>query len=149
MLLVHAAGSDRQRDFVDTGWVRDLVRAGRRVMSVDCRGHGESEGGSGAANREVLAGDLVELLRYTSARRIDLLGHGRGGSALLALAERRPTRVRSLVLLDGETEGSDHSALEALEKAGVPTLLRTGNALRSVTAREDVLGFLAGLPDEG
>ena len=43
VLAVHGFASSARDNWVATGWVRDLLRAGFRVLAVDQRGHGLSE----------------------------------------------------------------------------------------------------------
>ena len=43
VVLVHGFASSTRDNWVNTGWVRDLLRAGRRVLAIDQRGHGASE----------------------------------------------------------------------------------------------------------
>ena len=43
VLLVHGFASSTKDNWVNTGWVRDLLRADYRVLAVDQRGHGRSE----------------------------------------------------------------------------------------------------------
>ena len=43
VLLIHGFASNRQVNWVDTGWTGTLLRAGYRVIALDNRGHGESE----------------------------------------------------------------------------------------------------------
>lgn len=43
VLLVHGFASSARDNWVNTGWVRDLLRAGYRVLAVDQRGHGASD----------------------------------------------------------------------------------------------------------
>lgn len=42
-LCVHGFASSCKDNWVDTGWVRDLQRAGFRVLGIDQRGHGASD----------------------------------------------------------------------------------------------------------
>lgn len=43
VILVHGFASSARDNWVNTGWVRDLLRAGYRVLAVDQRGHGASD----------------------------------------------------------------------------------------------------------
>jgi len=43
VLAVHGFASSMKDTWVDTGWVRELLRRGFRVLGVDLRGHGASD----------------------------------------------------------------------------------------------------------
>ena len=43
VVVVHGFASSTRDNWVATGWVRDLLRAGYRVIGLDQRGHGASE----------------------------------------------------------------------------------------------------------
>ncbi|GAA1997226.1 alpha/beta fold hydrolase [Microbacterium ulmi] len=43
VLCVHGFASSTRDNWVSTGWVRDLTRAGYRVLALDQRGHGASD----------------------------------------------------------------------------------------------------------
>ena len=99
ILLLHGFASNAQVNWVDTGWVRHLVRAGRRVIAMDCRGHGQSQKFYDAASYgpHVMAGDARRLLDHLAITRADVMGYSMGArhSAFLTLAN--PARVRSVV----------------------------------------------------
>ena len=42
VLLIHGFASNVRINWISTGWVERLVSAGRRVIAIDNRGHGES-----------------------------------------------------------------------------------------------------------
>ncbi len=42
IVLVHGFASNKEVNWVSPGWVTTLTRAGRRVIALDNRGHGES-----------------------------------------------------------------------------------------------------------
>jgi len=42
VVLVHGFASNKEVNWVYPGWVTTLTRAGRRVIALDNRGHGES-----------------------------------------------------------------------------------------------------------
>ena len=64
ILLLHGFASNARVNWVDTGWVRHLVREGRRVIAMDCRGHGASQKfyTSQDYGPHVMAGDARRLL---------------------------------------------------------------------------------------
>jgi lipase len=78
---------------------RPLAERGRRVVSVDLRGHGAS----GYEPPWSLGTHVADLLETTAALGIESaawIGHSFGGASLAALAARAPERVERLVLLD-------------------------------------------------
>ncbi len=99
ILLLHGFASNSQVNWVDTGWVRHLVRAGRRVIAMDCRGHGQSQKFYDAASYgpHTMAGDAKRLLDHLAITRADVMGYSMGArhSAFLTLAN--PALVRSVV----------------------------------------------------
>ena len=64
MLCVHGFASSCQDNWVSTGWVRDLTRAGFRVLGVDQRGHGASDKPHDPRDytMDALVGDLLTVL---------------------------------------------------------------------------------------
>lgn len=99
VLLIHGFASNKAVNWVDTGWVRHLVRQGRRVIAIDNRGHGESAklytaDGYGAP---VMAEDARRLLDHLGIARADVIGYSMGSRIGAFLALAHPGRVRSLV----------------------------------------------------
>ncbi len=76
-----------------------LVRGGRRVVSVDLRGHGAS-GYEPPWNLATHAGDLLETADSLGIGPATWIGHSFGGLILASLAARAPERVARLALLD-------------------------------------------------
>ena len=66
VLAVHGFASSCRDNWVSTGWVRDLTRAGFRVLGVDQRGHGASDKphDPGEYTMDALVGDLVTVLEH-------------------------------------------------------------------------------------
>ncbi len=100
VLLVHGFASSADDNWVQTGWVRALTKAGRRVVTLDCRGHGQSDKphDPAAYGHDPMARDLEEVLRYANARTVDVVGYSMGSFLTLRLLERKPGRVRSAIL---------------------------------------------------
>ncbi|MDY6810986.1 alpha/beta fold hydrolase [Gordonia sp. HNM0687] len=94
VLLVHGMAGDH------TTWrafARALRREGRRVISVDLRGHGRS----GHAQTYLLddfRDDLEFVLDELDIDETDIVAHSLGGQTALRLAMDVPGRVRRLVL---------------------------------------------------
>ena len=64
VLCVHGFASSCRDNWVNTGWVRDLTRAGFRVLGVDQRGHGASDKPHDPRDytMDALVGDLLTVL---------------------------------------------------------------------------------------
>jgi pimeloyl-ACP methyl ester carboxylesterase len=99
VLLVHGFASSADDNWVQTGWVRALVNAGRRVVALDCRDwSGDKPHDPAAYGHERMAADVEEVLRYANARSVDVFGYSMGSFVTLCLLGRKPGRVRSAIL---------------------------------------------------
>ena len=78
--------------------VPDLVAAGLTVVSVDLRGHGDSDVGFGSYGDVETAEDLAALLDELATPAV-VVGNSMGAGAAAYLAAERPELVRGLVLL--------------------------------------------------
>jgi pimeloyl-ACP methyl ester carboxylesterase len=79
-----------------------LAAAGRPVLALDWRGHGDSEwvGRGGYYHFADYSADLAFLVRALGGRAI-LVGHSMGATAAMNYAGVEPDRVAALVLVDG------------------------------------------------
>ena len=64
VVVVHGFASNTKDNWVSTGWVRDLLRAGFRVLGLDQRGHGASDKPHRGRDYDLsqLAGDVEVVL---------------------------------------------------------------------------------------
>lgn len=64
VVVVHGFASSTKDNWVATGWVRDLLRAGYRVIGLDQRGHGASDKPHDSHDYDLrqLAGDVETVL---------------------------------------------------------------------------------------
>ena len=99
ILLIHGFASNAVVNWVDTGWMRFLVREGFRVVAMDCRGHGAS--GKPHAQEQygapLMAEDARRLLDHLGIARAHVMGYSMGARIAAFLALAHPARVRSLV----------------------------------------------------
>lgn len=99
VLLIHGFASSATVNWVDTGWVVDLLAAGYRVIAFDNRGHGASEKlyrleDYGAP---LMAEDARRLLDHLGIPRAHVIGYSMGSRIAAFLALAHPERIQSLV----------------------------------------------------
>jgi pimeloyl-ACP methyl ester carboxylesterase len=100
IVLVHGFASSKQINWVNPGWVSTLMRAGRRVIALDNRGHGQSSKlyDPAAYHSAIMAEDVRALLDHLEIERADVMGYSMGARIAAYLAVDHPERVRSLIL---------------------------------------------------
>jgi pimeloyl-ACP methyl ester carboxylesterase len=100
IVLVHGFASNKQINWVNTGWVSTLMRAGRRVIAFDNRGHGASSKLYDPAgyHSATMAEDVRALLDHLNIERADMMGYSMGARISAYLTVNHPSRVRSLIL---------------------------------------------------
>lgn len=100
IVLVHGFASNRQVNWVSPGWVTTLTQAGRRVIALDNRGHGESTKlyDPAAYHSAIMAEDLRALIEQLGLPRADVMGYSMGARITAFLALAHPQRVRSAIL---------------------------------------------------
>ncbi len=122
IILIHGFASNREVNWVYPGWVSTLTGAGRRVIALDNRGHGQSTKLYDPADYHTgkMAHDVRALLDHLEIARADVFGYSMGARITAFLAAAHPQRVRSAVLgglgyklIDGV--GLPESIAEALE----------------------------------
>jgi len=95
VVLLHGFVVDGATNWVAPGIVDALVRAGRRVIVPDARGHGASDKphDPAAYGETRMARDLAGLTEVVGAERFDLVGYSMGAVvSLLAAAAGQPLR---------------------------------------------------------
>jgi pimeloyl-ACP methyl ester carboxylesterase len=98
VVLVHGlASTSRLWD----GVAQHLAASSRRSLSVDLRGHGDSDAPGVGYDTSTAAQDIVALLPQVSDEAVTLAGQSWGGNVALEVAARRPDLVAGLALVDG------------------------------------------------
>ncbi|MGH6866360.1 MAG: alpha/beta fold hydrolase [Methyloceanibacter sp.] len=99
ILLIHGFASNTATNWMDTGWVRALAEAGRRVIAFDNRGHGQSEKlyAPELYGAPTMAEDARRLLDHLGIKCADIFGYSMGARIAALLVFRHPKRVRSLI----------------------------------------------------
>ncbi|MFC6768248.1 alpha/beta fold hydrolase [Natrinema soli] len=100
IVLVHGFASSRHENWRNRDWDDTLLEAGRRVIALDCRGHGESENphDPAAYETDVMAADVVRLLKHLEIETADFLGYSMGGRIGTEALYRHPERFNAGVL---------------------------------------------------
>ena len=100
IVLVHGFASTKEVNWVNPGWVSALTRAGRRVIALDNRGHGQSTKLHDPADYHTdrMAGDVRALLDHLGIQKADVMGYSMGARITAFLARDHAERVRSAIL---------------------------------------------------
>ena len=111
VLLVHGFASDGRRNWIDTGWPRALD--GRGVVTVDLRGHGQSDKPETGYTPGNLADDVAAVLDALDLSTVDAITYSMGGLVGWELARRG--RVRKLVLGGNDGRAVSKQDIEPLD----------------------------------
>jgi len=100
IVLIHGFATNAESNWGRMGWIRKLTQAGRRVITLDCRGHGASDK---PHDPEAYAGmqmpdDVVRLLDHLDVGRADLMGYSMGAQIGTLLLTQSSGRFRCAVL---------------------------------------------------
>ena len=100
VLLVHGFASSARDNWVNTGWVRDLTRAGYRVLAIDQRGHGASDKPyhDRAYVMDLFVEDVVTVLDDYLLQTVHYVGYSLGARVGWQVAVAHPERVDRAVL---------------------------------------------------
>ncbi|HTB01492.1 MAG TPA: alpha/beta fold hydrolase [Bradyrhizobium sp.] len=126
IVLVHGFASTKNVNWIYPAWVSELTKAGRRVIALDNRGHGESAKlyDPAAYRIPIMAGDVAALMDHLKIERADIMGYSLGGRMTAWLARYQPQRLRSAIfggigigLIEGG--GPGENVADALEAASI------------------------------
>src|SRR5262245_44224221 len=100
IVLVHGLASERRNNWKEPRWFDTLTAAGRRVIPLDCRGHGESDKPHDPAAYavELVSGDVLRLMDHLGVERADLMGYSMGSRISASLLARHGDRFGAAVL---------------------------------------------------
>lgn len=105
VLLLHGLGSS----IASLAAERALLRHARRVVAIDCRGHGASSKPSAFTIDDHVA-DLLGLMDALGLERADLLGRSMGSYIAQGAASRAPQRFGRLMLVVPRAHSAESSA---------------------------------------
>lgn len=106
------------------GWYGTLTAAGRQVIAVDMRGHGESSKphDTAAYDEGELACDILRLLDHLGHRQADVMGYSMGGFITMRLLHDHHARVRRAVIAG---VGENYYGRGVLETDAIAAAMRT------------------------
>jgi len=117
VVALHGFASSALLNWQQTGWTRDLTRAGFRVIAYDQRGHGASDKPEDPSrySMEQLVTDLLAVLDGYLLDEVALVGYSLGARVAWHASVDLPTRVGSAVL--GGIPGGDPLTRFRLDEA--------------------------------
>jgi len=139
VLLIHGFASNVRVNWVETGWVRTLTRAGYRVIAYDNRGHGESEKiyDEKYYGAPLMAEDARRLLEHLDISSADVMGYSMGARITAFLLKNHPDLVRSAIfggygINMARAIAGRHPIAKALEQGSIDDVVnRTARTFRA------------------
>lgn len=100
VLLVHGFASNQQINWVSTGWVKHLMDLGFVVITMDNRGHGQSQKFYALDDYSLatMAQDCLNLLGFLDIAQAHVLGYSMGARIAAVMAINHPGRIGKLIL---------------------------------------------------
>ncbi len=128
VLLVHGFASNGRVNWQATGWTNTLLGAGYRVVTIDNRGHGESEKLYDVEkySASIMAEDAKRLLDHLNIKQAAVMGYSMGARISTFLTLLHPERVSLLVI----------AGLAERMVLGVPGAEAISDGLLAATVRE-------------
>lgn len=100
IVLVHGFAASLEYNWRVPGIIDALKAAGRKVIALDCRGHGKSgrPHDPAAYADNAMANDVIALMDHLGVAKADLMGYSMGGFISSWLLTRHPERFNSVIL---------------------------------------------------
>jgi pimeloyl-ACP methyl ester carboxylesterase len=100
IILIHGFASSRAINWQRPGWYEALSKAGRRVIALDLRGHGESEKphDESAYDESLMAADVIQLMDHLGVTSADVMGYSMGGFITLHLLMEHRSRFGRAII---------------------------------------------------
>jgi pimeloyl-ACP methyl ester carboxylesterase len=129
LLLLHGLTGTHD----DFQHVLDLpaLRAERRVVAPDARGHGRSTNPSGHFSFRACARDVLALLDHLKIAEVQAVGASLGAKTLLHVATLAPDRVSSMVLVSATPRLPEQTRAMFRAAAALPHSSDEWNAMRA------------------
>lgn len=116
VLCIHGFASSGKVNWIETGWVETLTQAGYRAITLDNRGHGDSDKPTDPElyYPALMAEDAVRLLDHLGIERAVILGYSMGARISAFMAYEHEDRVTCAIfggmgmnLINGLSDGND------------------------------------------
>ena len=100
VIAVHGFASSGLLNWHHTGWVRDLLRAGFRVIALDLRGHGDSSKPHDPAkySMQIMVADLLAVMDAYMVNDCQVVGYSLGARVGWHASLELPDRITGAVL---------------------------------------------------
>ena len=100
VMAVHGFASSGLLNWQHSGWVRDLLRAGFRVIALDLRGHGDSSKPHDPAkySMEIMVADLLAVMDAYMVNECSVVGYSLGARVGWHASLELPDRISRAVL---------------------------------------------------
>ncbi|TNE57687.1 MAG: alpha/beta fold hydrolase [Alphaproteobacteria bacterium] len=100
VLLVHGFASNAKLNWGETGWITFLVENGFRVITLDVRGHGESDKPHEPERytNAAMMSDILAVLDHLDISTAHMVGYSMGAILLMGLLPDHADRMTTLTL---------------------------------------------------
>jgi pimeloyl-ACP methyl ester carboxylesterase len=100
VVLIHGFAASIELNWRAPGVIDAITKSGRKVVALDCRGHGKSEKPHDpeAYSGTKMADDAIAVMDHLGIENADLCGYSMGGFLSASLLTRHPERFNSVIL---------------------------------------------------
>jgi pimeloyl-ACP methyl ester carboxylesterase len=135
IILIHGFASSKEVNWVQPSWFTTLKGAGRRVIALDNRGHGQSAKLYDPADYHTtkMASDAKALMAHLGISQADVMGYSMGSRVTAFLALESPELTRSIVL--------GGLGVHLVEGVGLPESIADAMEARSLADISDPQGY--------
>ena len=137
VVLIHGFGANRHITWSNTSWYQTILRAGHKLIAIDCRGHGESDKPHDPEDYDEgrMAMDIIAVLAALEIPEVDVMGYSMGSQLAIRLMHDAPGRVRRAVL-GGIGDRYFRPSKERAETIAKALLARDPSKITDPVARE-------------
>ncbi|PRR83650.1 alpha/beta fold hydrolase [Clostridium vincentii] len=109
-----------------------------KVIVMDSRGHGKSSFGEEGLSLELMAKDVLKVIKELNIDKIHLLGFSDGGNVALKIAMKNPKKIKTLSLVGANLQPKDIKMF-----ARIPIVIEYGiYSLISFNKKKEIIGLM-------